>query len=122
MDVKFSQSTDSGVSWTPELVVNDNIDPETPTDQFQPSVAAGPNGAVAIAFYDRRSVCPSDPSILPEDVGRANFCIDLSLQAFRDSGGGAVPVESNVPASRASIPQWRPARPLPPSVPPLGPG
>ena len=108
MDVKFSQSTDSGVSWTPELVVNDNIDPETPTDQFQPSVAAGPNGAVAIAFYDRRSVCPSDPSILPEDVGRANFCIDLSLQAFRDSGGGAVSVESNVRMSQFS---WDPEQP-----------
>jgi hypothetical protein len=108
MDVKFSQSTDSGASWTPELVVNDNIDPRTPTDQFQPSVAAGPNGAVAIAFYDRRVICPSDPSILPEDVGRANFCIDLSLQAFRDSGGGAVPVGSNVRASEFS---WDPEQP-----------
>jgi len=34
-------------------------------DQFQPSVAAGPGGAVAVAFYDRRAACPTDASVLP---------------------------------------------------------
>src|SRR5207237_5357612 len=55
MDVKFTQSTDRGLTWSAPVVVNDNVDPAgVPTDQFQPSIAAGPGGAVAIAFYDRR--------------------------------------------------------------------
>src|SRR5207253_8517989 len=62
MDVKFTQSTDRGLTWSAPVVVNDNVDSAgVPTDQFQPSIAAGPGGAVAIAFYDRRAACPSDP-------------------------------------------------------------
>ena len=61
-DVKFTQSTDGGPRWTAPVVVNDNVDlPGAPTDQFQPSVAAGPNGAVAVAFYDRRLPLPERP-------------------------------------------------------------
>jgi hypothetical protein len=108
-DVKFTQSTDGGEHWTPPVVVNDNVDPPgTPTDQFQPSVAAGPGGAVAVAFYDRRRPCPHDQSILPADVGRTNFCIDTSLQAYHDGGGGAVPVRANV---RISDFTWDPEQP-----------
>ena len=117
-DVKFTQSTDGGVTWTTPAVVNDNADaPGPPTDQFQPSVAAGPNGAVAVAFYDRRLPCPNDPSVLPADVGRTNFCVDTSLQAYKDNGGGAVPVAANVAdlaihlGSRAARPA--PRRPVP---------
>ena len=63
MDVKFTQSTDGGSTWSAPVTVNDNVDaPGVPTDQFQPSVAAGPGGAVAVAFYDRRLPCPSGPS------------------------------------------------------------
>jgi hypothetical protein len=108
-DVKFTQSTDGGSTWTKPVVVNDNIDPPGgPTDQFQPSVAAGPNGAVAVAFYDRRLPCPSDPSVLPADVGRTNFCIDTSLQAYKDSGAGAVRVGGNVRISQFT---WDPEQP-----------
>jgi len=87
--VKFTQSTNGGGSWTTPVKVNDNAESATLgyTDQFQPTVAAGPGGAVAIAFYDRRAICPSDPSVRPQDVGRANFCIDVSLQAYKDTGG-----------------------------------
>ena len=54
MDVKFTQSTNGGLTWSTPVVVNDNADTATsPTDQFQPTVAAGPAGAVAVAFYDR---------------------------------------------------------------------
>jgi hypothetical protein len=106
-DVKFSQSTDFGDHWTSPMVVNDNANP-TATDQFQPQVAAGPGGAVAVNFYDRRSACPNDPSVRPQDVGRQNFCIDVSLQAFRDSGAGAVPVGGNVRASQFT---WDPEEP-----------
>src|SRR5512132_309976 len=109
MDVKFTQSTDGGSTWTTPVVVNDDVDAVgVPTDQFQPSVAAGPGGAVAVAFYDRRQACPDDPSVLPADVGRTNFCIDTSLQTYKDSGSGAVPVGANVRISEFT---WDPEQP-----------
>jgi hypothetical protein len=108
MDVKFSQSKDGGLHWTTPVVVNDNVDVGGTTDQFQPSVAAGPNGAVAVAFYDRRAACPNDPSVLPADVGRTNFCIDTTLQAYKDSGDGAVKVRPNVRISQFT---WDPEQP-----------
>ena len=110
-DVKFSQSVDSGGTWTAPITVNDNADikPSTePSDQFQPQVAAGPGGAVAVNFYDRRAKCPNDPSIVPSHVGRENFCIDVSLQAFKDTGAGAVPVGDNVRVSQFT---WDPEQP-----------
>ncbi len=109
-DVKFTQSTDGGQHWSTSAVVNDNVDPPgtPPTDQFQPSVAAGPNGAVAVAFYDRRAACPNDPSVLPADIGRTNFCIDTSLQAYKDTGSGAVTVGGNVRISQFT---WDPEQP-----------
>lgn len=106
-DVYFAQSVDGGATWTAPARVNDNADPAA-TDQFQPSVAEGPGGAAAIAFYDRRASCPDDPSVLPADRGRENFCIDVSVQAYRDSGQGAVPVRGNV---RASAFTWDPQNP-----------
>jgi hypothetical protein len=109
MDVKFTQSTDGGSTWSTPVTVNDNVDtPGVPTDQFQPSVAAGPGGAVAVAFYDRRLPCPSGPSVLPADVGRTNFCIDVSLQAYKDTGNGAAPVGGNVRITKFS---WDPQQP-----------
>jgi hypothetical protein len=104
-DIKFSQSTDFGMTWSPPLRIND----ADPNDQFQPSVAAGPGGAVAVAFYDRRQACPADPSVGPAHVGRTNFCIDTTLQAFKDSGTGAVPVGGNVRISEFT---WDPEQPL----------
>jgi hypothetical protein len=103
MDVEFTQSLDGGRTWSTPVRVNDNVDaPSIPTDQFQSSVAAGPNGAVAIAFYDRRLPCPTDASILPADQGRANFCVNTSLQAYKDSGRGAVAVGGNARVSTYS--------------------
>jgi hypothetical protein len=106
-DVYFTQSVDRGATWTTPVRVNDNTAPGA-SDQFQPSVAEGPGGAVAVAFYDRRATCPDDPSVLPADRGRANFCIDVSVQAYRDAGQGAVPVGANV---RASAYTWDPQNP-----------
>jgi hypothetical protein len=110
MDVKLTQSTDRGLTWSTPIVVNDNVDAAgVPTDQFQPSIAAGPGGAVAIAFYDRRAACPSgDASILAADVGRANFCIDTTLQAYKDTGSGAVSVGAN---RRLTQHTWDPEQP-----------
>jgi hypothetical protein len=104
-DVKFIQSTDGGMTWTDPVVVND----PDPNDQFQPSVAAGPGGAVAIAFYDRREACPEDdPFILEADQGADNFCIDVTLQAYKDEGDGAEPVLGNV---RITDFTWDPEQP-----------
>ena len=109
MDVKLTESTDAGLTWSDPITVNDNVDPAgSPTDQFQPTVAAGPDGAVAVAFYDRRRACPDDESILPADAGRSNFCIDTTLQAFKDTGSGAQPVGENVRISEFS---WDPEQP-----------
>ena len=105
MDVYFTQSTDGGLTWSAPVKVNDNA---SPADEFQPEVAAGPNGAVAVAFYDRRAACPNDPSVLPQDVGRTNFCIDVSMQPYKDSGSGAVPVGGNVRITKDS---WDPQEP-----------
>jgi hypothetical protein len=89
--------------------VNDNVDgADVPTDQFQPQVAAGPDGAVAVNFYDRRLACPHDPSVLPVNRGRRNLCIDVSLQAFRDTGSGAVPVGKNMRITNFT---WDPEQP-----------
>jgi hypothetical protein len=109
MDLMFSQSSDGGTTWSAPVKVNDNVDASgTPTDQFQPAVAAGPNGAVAIAFYDRRQACPNDRSVLAADQGRSNFCIDVSLQAYKDVGAGAVPAGANVRISQFT---WDPEQP-----------
>jgi hypothetical protein len=108
-DVKFSQSTDGGLTWSSPQTVNDAANSPA-TDQFQPSVAAGPDGAVAIAFYDRQANCPNDASILPEHRGDANTCIDISLQAYKDSGTalGALAVGGNVRVSHFT---WDPDQP-----------
>ncbi len=110
-NVFFTQSTDGGKSWSAPTPVNEDINSRTVADHFQPNVAAGPGGAVAVGFYDRREACPAnDPSIIPQDVGKTNFCIDVSVQPFKDSGlsTGAVRVGGNV---RASTFTWDPQQP-----------
>jgi len=119
-DVDFVQSTDFGKTWSSPIKVNDNVDAAgVPTDQWQPQVAVGPGGAVAVGFYDRRAACPNDPSILRgtlpngapySDVGKTNFCINLSVQALKDSGttAGAGPVGANIRDSNFT---WDPQQP-----------
>ena len=109
MDVYFTQSTDGGLTWSAATLVNDDANTAS-TDQFQPSVAAGSGGAVAVAFYDRRAVCPSDSTILVDHRGDANTCIDVSLEAYKDAGtaAGATPVGGNVRVSQFS---WDPDQP-----------
>src|SRR3989441_6307761 len=79
MDVKFTQSTDAGSTWSAPVTVNDNVDAAgVPTDQFQPALAAGPGAAGRDEVYARRQACLKDVSVLPADVGRPKFCIDVS--------------------------------------------
>ena len=110
-NVFFVQSTDGGRHWSRPVAVNDDITSGNVADHFQPAVAAGPGGAVAVAFYDRRANCPADASIIPLDQGRSNFCIDVSVQPYKDSGAGAVPVGGRVQNIRASNFSWDPQQP-----------
>jgi hypothetical protein len=107
MDVKVAYTTDGALTFTNLGAVNDPSTVGDGTDQFQPSVAAGPNGAVAVAFYDRRATCPADPSVA--QTGKANACIDVSVQAYKDNGTALTPVLSNV---RASTFSWDPSEPV----------
>ena len=107
-NVFLVQSTDGGLHWSTPVAVNDDIASGNVADHFQPAVAAGPGGAVAVGFYDRRAACPNDKSIIAQDVGRTNFCIDVSVQAYKDDGTGAAPVGSNI---RASNDTWDPQQP-----------
>jgi hypothetical protein len=106
-DVYFTQSTDGGLSWSAPARVNDDARTGG-TDQFQPSVAAGPGGAVAVAFYDRRGTCPVDSTVLQTHRGDANTCVDVSVQTYKDTGAGALLLGGNVRASQYA---WDPDQP-----------
>jgi hypothetical protein len=108
MDVKLSYTTDGALTFTSLGAVNDAATVSDGTDQFQPSVAAGPNGAVAVAFYDRRAACPSSGAGIVQ-AGKSNACIDVSVQAYKDNGTSLSPVLTNVRASKDS---WDPAEPV----------
>jgi hypothetical protein len=107
MDVKLSYTTNAGLTWSSPVAVNDATTVADNTDQFQPSVAAGPGGAVAVAFYDRRQACGSGRSIA--QTGKANACIDVSLQAYKDSGTTLDKVGSN---TKITDSQWDPSEPV----------
>src|SRR5207245_2667152 len=107
-NVFIVQSTDGGQTWSAPVAVNDDYKSGNVADHFQPAIAAGPGGAVAVAFYDRRASCPSDASIILQDRGRSNFCIDVSVQPYKDTGAGAVSRGANI---RASSFTWDPQQP-----------
>jgi hypothetical protein len=108
MDVKLAYTTDGALSFTDLSPVNDAATVGDDTDQFQPSVAAGPNGAVAVAFYDRRAGCPAATAGIVQS-GKSNACIDVSVQAYKDDGTSLSRVLTNVRASEYS---WDPAEPV----------
>jgi len=82
-DILLYESTDGGRTWNKPLTVNDNPADENET-AFQPTLAASPNGLVAVAFYDRRLPCPSSAWIMTNDTGKTNLCIDTALQIYND--------------------------------------
>jgi hypothetical protein len=108
MDVKLAYTIDGALTFRNAGTVNDAATVNDGTDQFQPSVAAGPSGAVAVAFYDRRAGCPASAAGVVQS-GKANACIDVSVQAYKDTGSSLSPVLSNVRASKYS---WDPAEPV----------
>jgi hypothetical protein len=109
MDVKLAYTTNGALTFTDLGAVNDAATVDDGTDQFQPSVAAGPNGAVAVAFYDRRASCPAAGTAAIVQGGKANACINVTVQAYKDDGSTLSPVLGNVRASKYS---WDPAEPV----------
>jgi hypothetical protein len=80
-DVFLVYSRDGGETWSgvdqerkPIRKLNDD---ETTTDQFHPTVAVGPDGAVLVSWYDRRL---SDPLLRP------NWVIDIFAALSTDGG------------------------------------
>jgi hypothetical protein len=109
VDVQLAESTDGGKTFSTPIFVNDAATVNDGTDQFQPTVAASPNGTVAVAFYDRRLPCPTgDANILFADQGRTNFCINTSIQFFSDGPSGLQKIGSNVRVTQAT---WDPQNP-----------
>ncbi|MCO5244670.1 MAG: hypothetical protein M9927_12740 [Anaerolineae bacterium] len=51
INVYYRRSTDSGATWGPEVLLNDD---GTTTDQFFPTISAGPGGRIVSTWYDRR--------------------------------------------------------------------
>ncbi|MBV8928239.1 MAG: exo-alpha-sialidase, partial [Mycobacteriaceae bacterium] len=105
VDVRLASSADGGRHWSRPVTVNDD---RSGAQQFSATVAAGPHGALAVAFYDMRGTCPNSSAILPEHRGKAGTCIGLTLQAYRDHGGAVRAVGGNVLASRHL---WDPYQP-----------
>ncbi len=56
-DIRSSYSSDKGKTWSPSIVINDDPDPADPkhsSNQSMPVLAVNKNGAVGVAWYDRR--------------------------------------------------------------------
>ncbi|MCB0206399.1 MAG: exo-alpha-sialidase, partial [Anaerolineae bacterium] len=51
INVYYRRSTDNGATWEPEVLLNDD---GTTTDQFFPTISAGPGGRIVSTWYDRR--------------------------------------------------------------------
>ena len=109
MDVKFTQSTDGGL----DLVDAGHASTTTSSPPSRPTSSSRRSPPGRTARWPSRSTTDAqhardDPSVLAADVGRTNFCIDTSLQAYKDTGAGAVPVGANVRISEFT---WDPEQP-----------
>jgi len=97
-NILLTASYDQGRTWTEPIQVNDNIN--AAVDEFQPNLAVGPTGRVAVNFYDRRLACPAAGTAeaaaaglaldqtnanyagaLPP-FGASNYCITSSVQFY----------------------------------------
>ena len=52
-DIAFSHSTDGGMTWSLPRRLNDDLI-YNGVDQFQPTIAVGPQGQLGVTWYDRR--------------------------------------------------------------------
>jgi hypothetical protein len=87
-DIFFTQSTNSGATWSAPVRVNDD---SGTNDQWQPTLAVMPHGAhLFISFYDRR-------------LDAANSLIDV-FGVIGDISGGTVTFEPNFRITDTSFP------------------
>ncbi len=105
-DIAVYESSDSGQAWAAPLTVNDDP-PSQNENTLQPVIAVSPNGLVAVAFYDSRLPCPTEPWILANDVGKENFCIDTAIQFYNDTDS-LTPIGNNIRVTKYS---WDPMNP-----------
>jgi len=111
----LSASFDGGESWSAPIRINDNAGP---TEALQPNLHVTQDGIVAVAFYDRRLLCPDEDDADAADAGiafdpgtaaspgapwgRANYCINTAVQFYSPD---LTPLGQNV---RLSAHTWDP--------------
>jgi hypothetical protein len=88
-NVLLTASYDDGATWSAPVRVNDNANP---VDEFQPNLAAAPDGTVSVNFYDRRLPCPAAGTAEAAGAGLAldtaapydatNYCVNASVQFY----------------------------------------
>jgi hypothetical protein len=116
-NVLMTASYDGGATWSTPTQVNDNA---SAVDEFQPNLAAAPDGTVSVAFYDRRLACPAARTTAAATAGLAldtnnpnwsgtlppygasNYCINAAIQFYGDQ---LAPIGHNV---RLSPDTWDP--------------
>jgi hypothetical protein len=108
-NVYLSGSFDGGQTWTTPFQVNDNAGP---TEALQPNLNVAPDGAVSVAFYDRRLPCAAAGSAEASGAGLAfdpvlpygaqNYCINTAIQFYK---WNLMPLGHNV---RLSAHTWDP--------------
>ncbi|HUZ88058.1 MAG TPA: sialidase family protein [Candidatus Baltobacterales bacterium] len=99
----LSASYDGGLTWSPSIQVNDNVNPNV--DEFQPNLTAAADGTVLVAFYDRRLACPTGSEAVAAGLaldpnnpaGATNYCINASLQEY---SAALQPIGHNIRLSR----------------------
>jgi hypothetical protein len=114
-NIQLTASYDGGLTWSAPIRVNDNL---SPADEFQPGLAAAPNGLISVSFYDRRLACPAARSdeaaaaglaldqINPRysgslpPYGATNYCVNASIQLY---GATLQPKGQNVRLSQHSF-------------------
>jgi hypothetical protein len=105
--VYVAGSLDGGATWSAPIRVSDGPDD---VEALQPRVEVAPGGTVAVAFYDRRLACPSDPAsgvwfdpLAP--AGKRNYCINTAIQFYTPD---LTLIGHNLRLSRFT---WDPTRP-----------
>ncbi len=77
-DIAFSMSTDGGLTWTAPVKIN-----KTPGNApaFTASVKAGPDGRIAVTYYDFRSLAAGNTTTLPTDYWMVNCLVNCTAPA-----------------------------------------
>jgi hypothetical protein len=97
--IYLTGSLDGGATWSTPTRVNDGPDD---VEVMQPHVEVAPSGTVAVAFYDRRLACPSDPASGVQfdplsPAGKRNFCVNTAVQFYKPN---LTPIGHNIRLSQ----------------------